>query len=159
MEGGYENASLIKPPAYTEMYDTAPQVMQQPVAVPENKELNGNSNVNTGYYDTPPQWLQQSASVSDKTELNSNSNASTGHYDVLSNVMQEPATISDKSKLEKNSHIPGNSKFIQSFGEISKSNTQEESTTVFLQFNELWTAPGILMIINMVSNKAVTQRS
>ena len=159
MEGDYENASHIKPPAYTETNDTVPQVMQQPAAVPEAKELNSNSNVNAGYYDIPPQWVQQPTSIPDKLELDSNSNENTGHYDVLSNVMQEPATISDKSELEKKSHTQGNSQGIASSGEDYKSNTQGEGTTVFLQFNELWTAPGIMMIINIVSKKVVTKRS
>ena len=157
MEGDYENASHIKPPAYTETYDTVQRVMQQPVAVSEKKELNSNSNVNAGYYDTPPQRMQQPVSIPNKLELDSNSNANTGHYDVLSDVMQEPVTISDKSELEKVSHIQGNSQVIASSGENSKSNTQG-GTTVLLQFNEFWTAPGIMMIINMVSKKAVTQR-
>ena len=97
MEGDYENASLIKPLAYTETYDTVPQVMQQPVSVPEKKELNSNSNVNATNYDTPTQWMQQPASVPDKREPNSNSNSNTGYHVVLSNVMQEPATTSNKN--------------------------------------------------------------
>ena len=129
MEGDYENASDIKPPAYTETFDTIPQVMQQPVSVPERKEVNSNSNVNAGNYDTPTQWMRQ------------------------------PATISIKSQLEKNSHMQGNSQVTASSGATSKSNAQGEGTTVLLQFNEIWTAPGIMMIINMVSNKAATQRS
>lgn len=55
--------------------------------------------------------------------------------------------------------MQGNSQVIASSGATSKSNTLGEGTTVFLQFNEIWTAPGIMMVINMVSKKAVTQRS
>lgn len=97
MEGDYENVSHMKLPAYTETFDTLPQGMQQPVSVPEKKELQSNSNVNAGTYDTPSQCM-----------------------------------------------------------EISKSNTQEEGTTVFLQFNELRTAAGKMMLVNMVSKKAVS---
>ena len=149
MEGDYENVSHMKLPAYTETFDTLPQEMQQPVSVPEKKELQSNSNVNAGNYDTPSQCMQQ-------RELDSNSNTNIGYYDVFSNVMQEPATISNKSKLEKNLHMQGNSQVIAASGEISKSNTQEEGTTVFLQFNELRTAAGKMMLVNMVSEKAVS---
>ena len=36
---------------------------------------------------------------------------------------------------------------------------QGEDKTVLLQFNEFGTASGIMMIINMVSREAVSQRS
>ena len=126
-------------------YDTPPQWKEHTAPVKDKAELDSNSNVNTGNYDTPPQWRQQPSSVPDKKELDD-----VGYYDDLLNVNQEPATISNKSELEKN---------LASSKETSKSNTQEEDKTVLLRFNEFGTASGIMMIINMVSKEAVSQRS
>ena len=131
-------------------YDIPPQWKEHTAPVKDKTELHSNSNANTENYDVPPQWRQQPSSVTDKEEVDIDSNVNVGYYDVLSNINQEPATISDKSELEKN---------LASSKETSKSNMQGEDKTVLLQFNEFGTASGIMMIINMVSREAVSQRS
>ena len=160
-------------------YEVPQDGMRQPAFIPDRKDIGNNSNVNDGYYEVPQDGIQQPAFVRKDFDNNANvnttmnnapilemqqeahvpdekrfdkiSNVNAGNSVAFSGVMQQPASISNQKELEENPHVQSNFKVIPSSGETPKLNAQAESTTVLLQFQDLWTLSGIMMIINIVS--------
>ena len=176
MEELYENN---QPPRYT-VYDALPE-KEQSISIPDKDKFDKNSNVDDGHYEVPQDGMQHTAFVPDRKDFDNNANVNTTmnnapilemqqeahipdekRFDKISNVnagnsvafsevMQQPASISNQKELEENPHMQSNFKVIPSSGETPKLNVQAESTTVLLQFQDLWTLSGIMMITNIVS--------
>ena len=132
-------------------YEVPQDGMRQPAFVPDRKDFDNNANVNTTMNNAPILEMQQEVHVPDKKRFDKISNVNAGNSVAFSGVMQQPASISNQKELEENPHMQSNFKVIPSSGETPKLNAQAESTTVLLQFQDLWTLSGIMMIINIVS--------